>query len=172
LVVRALPSRQAAARPGVQAAASSCPAASMGDEHADHGHDVHFESADAGASLTYPQQAGTVRKNGFLVIKSRPCKVRPPVAPAGRSPALCGRVAGARPRTRTTVPRRSCSCGQCTLACAHSSRSRLLSARAALDCGSCMCRWLMSRPQRPASTVTPSATLSRSTSSPARSTRT
>lgn len=48
----------------------------MGDEHADHGHDVHFESADAGASLTYPQQAGTVRKNGFLVIKGRPCKVR------------------------------------------------------------------------------------------------
>ena len=42
------------------------------DEH--HGHDVHFESADAGASLTYPQQAGTVRKNGFLVIKGRPCK--------------------------------------------------------------------------------------------------
>lgn len=47
----------------------------MGDDH-DHGHDVHFESADAGASLTYPQQAGTVRKNGFLVIKGRPCKVR------------------------------------------------------------------------------------------------
>lgn len=43
------------------------------DEH--HGHDVHFESADSGASLTYPQQAGTVRKNGFLVIKGRPCKV-------------------------------------------------------------------------------------------------
>ena len=39
------------------------------------GHDVHFESADAGASQTYPQQAGTVRKNGFLVIKGRPCKV-------------------------------------------------------------------------------------------------
>ena len=38
-------------------------------------HDVHFESADAGASLTYPQQAGTVRKSGFLVIKGRPCKV-------------------------------------------------------------------------------------------------
>ena len=37
---------------------------------------MHFESADAGASLTYPQQAGTVRKNGFLVIKGRPCKVR------------------------------------------------------------------------------------------------
>ncbi|CAD6217375.1 unnamed protein product [Miscanthus lutarioriparius] len=36
----------------------------------------HFESkADAGASKTYPQQAGTVRKNGFLVIKGRPCKL-------------------------------------------------------------------------------------------------
>jgi translation initiation factor 5A len=41
------------------------------DEH----HDVHFESADAGASTTYPQQAGTIRKNGFIVIKGRPCKV-------------------------------------------------------------------------------------------------
>jgi len=36
----------------------------------------HFESkADAGASKTYPQQAGTIRKNGYLVIKGRPCKV-------------------------------------------------------------------------------------------------
>jgi translation elongation factor IF5A len=36
----------------------------------------HFESkADAGASKTFPQQAGTIRKNAYLVIKSRPCKV-------------------------------------------------------------------------------------------------
>lgn len=35
-----------------------------------------FESADAGASLTFPQQAGTIRKNGFIVINNRPCKVR------------------------------------------------------------------------------------------------
>ena len=56
----------------------------MADDH-DHGHDVHFESADAGASLTYPQQAGTVRKNGFLVIKGRPCKVCCLVACAVRS---------------------------------------------------------------------------------------
>jgi hypothetical protein len=36
----------------------------------------HFESkADAGASKTYPQQAGTIRKNGYIVIKNRPCKV-------------------------------------------------------------------------------------------------
>lgn len=35
-----------------------------------------FESkADAGASKTFPQQAGTIRKNGYLVIKGRPCKV-------------------------------------------------------------------------------------------------
>ena len=39
------------------------------DEH-------HFESkADAGASKTYPQQAGPIRKNGYIVIKNRPCKV-------------------------------------------------------------------------------------------------
>lgn len=38
-------------------------------------HDVDFDSADAGASLTYPQQAGTIRKNGFIVINNRPCKV-------------------------------------------------------------------------------------------------
>jgi translation initiation factor 5A len=38
--------------------------------------DHQFESkADAGASKTYPQQAGTVRKGGYLVIKNRPCKV-------------------------------------------------------------------------------------------------
>ena len=36
----------------------------------------HFESkADAGASKTYPQQAGTIRKNGYIVITARPCKV-------------------------------------------------------------------------------------------------
>mmetsp|Transcript_17381 Transcript_17381/g.43686 ORF Transcript_17381/g.43686 Transcript_17381/m.43686 type:complete len:166 (+) Transcript_17381:72-569(+) len=40
----------------------------------DHEHET-FEQADAGASLTYPQQAGTIRKNGYLVINNRPCKV-------------------------------------------------------------------------------------------------
>ncbi|KAJ7955637.1 Eukaryotic translation initiation factor 5A [Quillaja saponaria] len=36
----------------------------------------HFDSkADAGASKTFPQQAGTIRKNGHIVIKGRACKV-------------------------------------------------------------------------------------------------
>ena len=38
-------------------------------------HDEQVESADAGASRTYPQQASAIRKNGYLLIKGRPCKV-------------------------------------------------------------------------------------------------
>jgi len=40
----------------------------------EHDHET-FESAESGASLVYPQQAGTIRKNGFMVFKGRPCKV-------------------------------------------------------------------------------------------------
>ncbi|GAQ81391.1 eukaryotic translation initiation factor eIF-5A [Klebsormidium nitens] len=39
------------------------------DEHTFDG------AGDAGASLTFPQQAGTIRKGAFIVIKGRPCKV-------------------------------------------------------------------------------------------------
>lgn len=34
-----------------------------------------LQNADAGASKTFPQQAGTIRKNGYIVIRGRPCKV-------------------------------------------------------------------------------------------------
>lgn len=35
----------------------------------------HFEKTDAGASKTFPMQAGAIRKSGHIVIKGRPCKV-------------------------------------------------------------------------------------------------
>merc|ERR1711915_151056 len=33
-----------------------------------------FETADSGASHTYPQQAGEIRKGSHLMIKGHPCK--------------------------------------------------------------------------------------------------
>lgn len=34
-----------------------------------------FHGGDAGASETYPSQAGNLKKGGYIVINERPCKV-------------------------------------------------------------------------------------------------
>ena len=37
--------------------------------------DTEFQNAASGASETYPMQCSALRKNGYVVMKGRPCKI-------------------------------------------------------------------------------------------------
>jgi hypothetical protein len=73
--LRAAPSARSGAAPGVVLPPQTA-VLTLSLQSDDEVHNQNFETAHAGASLTYPMQCSALRKSGHVVIKGRPCKVR------------------------------------------------------------------------------------------------